>query len=58
MPQDFWGNAIFSLVPTIIIVTIFWFVLRSIFRADRTARRVYDRIEAEEREKAGLPPKA
>lgn len=58
MPQDYFGNAIYSLIPTIVIVIVFWFVLRSIFRADRTARRAYDKIEAEERAKAGLPPRA
>lgn len=35
---------------------IFWLVLRSIVRADRTERKVYAQIEAEEREKLGLPP--
>lgn len=58
MPQDFWGNAIFSLVPTVVVSLVFWFVVRSMVRGDRTARRVYDQIEAEERAKAGLPPKA
>jgi hypothetical protein len=37
---------------------IFFFVLRSIIRADRTERRVYAKIEAEERAKRGLPPVA
>ena len=35
---------------------IFFFVLRGILRADRTERREYARIEAEERAKRGLPP--
>ncbi|WP_430592053.1 hypothetical protein [Humidisolicoccus flavus] len=56
MPESFWGNAIFSLVPTIILGLIFWLVIRSIIHADRTQRRVYAQIEAEERERAGLPP--
>ena len=55
MPQDFWSNAIFSLVPTVLVGLIFWFVMRSIIRADRTERKVYAEIEAEERLKAGLP---
>jgi hypothetical protein len=33
--QDFWGNAIFSVIPTLLIGLIFWFVMRSILRADR-----------------------
>jgi hypothetical protein len=35
---------------------IFFFVLRSIIRSDRTERRVYAKMEAEERAKRGLPP--
>ena len=57
MPQDWWGNAIFSLVPTIVLGLIFWMVMRFILRGDRVARREYDRIEAEERAKLGLPPR-
>ena len=57
MPESWWGNAIFSLVPTIVLGLLFWMVLRMIIRGDRTARREYDRIEAEERAKLGLPPK-
>lgn len=58
MPEEYWANALFSIIPTILILGIFWFILRSIVRADRTSRRVYDKIEAEERAKAGLPAKA
>jgi hypothetical protein len=57
MPESWWGNAIFSLIPTIVLGLLFWMVLRSIIRGDRTARSRYDRIEAEERAKLGLPPK-
>ena len=31
---------------------IFWFIMRSIIRADGTERKVYAEIEAEERAKA------
>jgi hypothetical protein len=58
VPQEFWANAIYSVVPTILVGLIFWFVLRSILRADRTERRVYAEIEAEERAKLGKPPVA
>ncbi len=51
MPEDFWGNAIFSIVPTLLFGVLFWFVFRSIIRADRTEREVAAKIEAEEREK-------
>jgi preprotein translocase subunit YajC len=55
--QDFWLNAIFSLVPTILIGLIFWFIMRSILRADRTERDTLKKYEAEERERRGLPVK-
>ncbi|MET4098414.1 Tfp pilus assembly protein PilX [Agrococcus sp. UYP10] len=58
MPESWWGNAIFSLIPTIVLGLIFWMVMRMIIRGDRTARLKYDQIEAEERAKAGLPPRA
>lgn len=50
-------NAIWSLTPTVLIGIFFFGVLRLILRADRTERRVYREIEAEERQRAGLPPK-
>ncbi|MFP7761306.1 hypothetical protein [Marisediminicola sp. LYQ134] len=61
MLENFWANAVFSVTPTILVGLIFWMVIRSILRADRTERAVYSRIEAEERAKRGLgdaPPAA
>jgi hypothetical protein len=55
VPQEFWANAIFSLIPTLAVGLIFWFTMRGIVRADRTERKVYTDIEAEERARAGLP---
>lgn len=49
MPDDFWGNAIFSVTPTIVLGLIFWFAMRSIIRADRAERETFSAIEAEER---------
>jgi len=49
MPEDFWGNAIFSVTPTIIVGLIFWFLMRVIIRADRTERDVFAQVEDEER---------
>ena len=49
MIENFWANAAYSLIPTILLGLIFWLVMRSIFRADRTERTVYAEIEAEER---------
>ena len=55
MLDDYWANAIFSVTPTILIGLVFWLILRSIIRADRTERKVYGQIEAEERARRGLP---
>jgi hypothetical protein len=55
VPQDFWANAVFSLIPTLLVGLIFWFTIRGILRADRSERKVYAEIEAEERARAGLP---
>ncbi|WP_168220026.1 MULTISPECIES: hypothetical protein [unclassified Salinibacterium] len=57
MLENFWANAVFSVTPTILLGLVFWFVIRSILRADRTERKVYATIEAEERAKLGLPVK-
>lgn len=51
MPTDFWGNAIFSLVPTVMFGLVFGFILRAIIRSDRNERASYAKIEAEERAK-------
>ena len=53
--DNWWVNAAWSLLPTVILGLFFWLVLRLILRADRTERRVYREIEDEERAKAGLP---
>ncbi len=58
MLEDYWANAIYSIVPTLFVGLLFWLVMRAIVRADRTERKVYAKIEAEERAKAGLPPTA
>lgn len=55
--MDYWAAVVWALAPTVLVSALFFFILRSAFRADRTERRVYARIEAEERAKRGLPPK-
>jgi hypothetical protein len=57
VPDSYWGNALFSVVPTVLIGLIFWFAVRAMLRADRTERKVAAKIEAEERAKLGLPPR-
>ncbi len=49
MPESFWGNAIFSVTPTILLGLLFWFAMRAIVRADRAERQTFTEIEAEER---------
>jgi flagellar biosynthesis/type III secretory pathway M-ring protein FliF/YscJ len=56
VPTTVWGGIIFSLAPTICVGLIFWFVMRAILRADRTERKEYARIEAEERAKLAADP--
>lgn len=56
--ENFWVAALWAILPTIAVTGAFFFIFRSIVRMDRTERRVYSRIEAEERAKRGLPPVA
>jgi hypothetical protein len=44
----FWDAAL-SLVPPLLVGGLFWIMMRSILRADRTERKVYSEIEAEMR---------
>lgn len=53
-----WLDAVWAITPFLLAGVFFYFVLRVILRADRTERRVYSEIEAEERARLGLPPKA
>ena len=55
--DEYWVAVIWSLLPTVVISAIFFFVLRSVIRADRNERRNYARIEAQERAKMGMPPR-
>ena len=50
-----WDSWFFVLLPTILVGLIFWLVMRSIVHADRTERKVYSTIEAEERARRGQP---
>lgn len=56
--DSYWAAVVWSLLPTVVVLGLFIFVLRSIVRMDRTERRAYGRIEDEERAKRGLPPRA
>lgn len=56
--MDYWSAVVWSIAPTLIVSALFFFILRSVIRADRTERKVHAKIEAEERAKRGLPPVA
>lgn len=47
--DNWWLNALWSVLPTVCLGLVFWFIIRAIIRADRSERRAYARIEAEER---------
>lgn len=47
--ENWWLNALWSVVPTILVGLVFWLVMRAIIRADRAERRAYAEIDAEER---------
>ncbi|MBF4568228.1 hypothetical protein ITJ57_05540 [Plantibacter sp. VKM Ac-2880] len=54
--EDYWLNALWSLLPTVVVGVIFWVVMRAILRSDRNERKAYAQVEAEQRAKLGLPP--
>ena len=53
--DNWWVNALWSITPTVLIGVFFAVILRLILRADRNERRIYREMEAEERERLGLP---
>jgi hypothetical protein len=54
--DGYWVAVVWSILPTLVVAGVFAFILRSILRMDRTERKAYARVEAEERAKRGLPP--
>ncbi len=52
--NDFWP-AIYAVTPTILLGLVFWFVMRSLIRADKSERKALAKVEAEERARLGLP---
>lgn len=53
--DSLWNSWVFALLPTVLVGLIFWVVMRAVVRADRTERKVYAAIEAQERERLGQP---
>lgn len=56
--DNIWVAVAWGLIPTIVVFSLFVMILRGILRFDRTERRIYGEIEAEERARRGLPPKS
>lgn len=54
--DEYWAAVVWSLLPTVVVLGLFVFVLRSILRMDRTERKVHAKIEAQERARRGLNP--
>jgi hypothetical protein len=52
VPHNAIGGIFYAIGPTILVGGLFWFAMRAIFRADKTERKAYNEIEAEERAKA------
>jgi hypothetical protein len=48
--MDVWswlGDAFVSLIPPVLVGLLFWVIMRSILNADKTERKVYQKMEAE-----------
>jgi hypothetical protein len=56
--DNFWVGALWAITPTVLLGFVFWLILRSIIRADRTERNFYARMEAKERQRRGMPPRS
>ena len=54
--DNFWLGALWAITPTVLLGGVFWLIMRSVIRADRTERKVYAKLEAKERERRGMPP--
>ena len=57
-PLEWLADFGMSMIPPILVGFIFFIVMRSIFRADATERKIYSKIEAEERAKRQKSPNA
>lgn len=55
--NNIWVAAFWSITPTVLFGVFFYYLIRSIVRADRTERKAFQEIEREERAKLGLEPK-
>lgn len=51
------SGIIWALAPTVLVGLVFWAVMRAVVHADRSERRAYAKVEAQERARRGLPGK-
>ena len=49
-----WEGIVWALAPTVLVGLVFWAVMHFIVRADRSERKAYSKIEAQERARRGL----
>jgi hypothetical protein len=49
--ENYWLNALYSMIPTVFLGFIFWFIMRAIIHSDRNERKAYSKVEAQERAK-------
>ncbi|MFV0374426.1 hypothetical protein [Microbacterium sp.] len=54
--DSYWVAVVWSLLPTVVVLGLFVFILRAVIRMDRNERRSYAKIEAQERAKRGMGP--
>jgi hypothetical protein len=57
-PLEWFADFGMSMIPPILMGLLFYAVMRGIFRADATERKVYSEIEAQERAKRKKAPNA
>jgi hypothetical protein len=57
-PLEWLADFGMSMIPPILMGLLFYAVMRAIFRADATERKVYSEIEAQERAKRKKAPNA
>jgi hypothetical protein len=57
-PLEWLADFGMSMIPPILMGLLFYVVMRAIFRADSTERKVYSEIEAQERAKRQNRPNA
>ncbi|HVX07641.1 hypothetical protein [Humibacter sp.] len=53
-----WTGILWALAPTVLVGLVFWVVMRAVVHADRSERKAYAKVEAEERMRRGLSPRS